>query len=162
MNRLLPQPLFSLFLLVLWLLLNNTVVPGQILLGTLLALALPPFTVRFWPTLPRVRHPFRLLRFLAVLLRDIISANLTVARLILGRPSRLRPALVRLPLDLDNDFVIVVLAHTISLTPGTVSAELSDDRRTLLIHALDVEDEMALIARIKHRYERPLKEIFAC
>lgn len=162
MKRWLPQPLFSLFLSLVWLLLNNTVAPGQLLLGAILAVALPLFTVRFWPDRPRLRKPLMLLRYIAVLFWDIILANLTVARLILGPTARLRPAFIRLPLELRNEFAIVVLANTISLTPGTVSSDLSPDQRTLLIHALDVEDPAQAIARIKQRYEKPLQEIFEC
>lgn len=162
MKRFLPQPLFSLFLWLVWLLLNNTVAPGQLLLGALLALALPLFTVRFWPDRPRLRKPLMLLRYIAMLFWDIILANLTVARLILGPTARLRPAFIRLPLELRNEFAIVMLANTISLTPGTVCADLSPDRRTLLIHGLDVEDPEQAIARIKQRYEKPLQEIFEC
>ena len=158
----LPQPLFSLCLWLIWLLLGNTLAVGQVLLGGLLALALPIFSVRFWPDRPRLRRPLHLLRYFLVLLWDIIVANLVVARLILGPTGKLRPAFIRLPLDLCSEFAIVVLANTISLTPGTVSADLSLDRRTLLIHALDVEDEAQTIARIKDRYERPLMEIFEC
>lgn len=162
MKRWLPQPLFSVFLWLVWLLLNNTVAPGQLLLGAILALVLPLFTIRFWPDRPRLRKPLKLLRYIAVLLWDIILANLTVARLILGPTARLRPAFIRLPLELRNEFAIVMLANTISLTPGTVSSDLSPDRRTLLIHALDVEDPAQAIARIKQRYEKPLQEIFEC
>lgn len=162
MKRLLPQPLFSVFLWLVWLLLNNTVAPGHLLLGAMLALALPLFTVRFWPDHLRVRKPLKLLRYIAVLAWDIILANLAVARLIIGPTARLRPAFIRLPLELRNEFAIVVLANTISLTPGTVSSDLSPDRRTLLIHALDVEDPAQAIARIKQRYEKLLQEIFEC
>lgn len=162
MNRLLPQPLFSLFLLLVWLLLVNTVALGQVLLGAFLAITLPLFTSRFWPDRPRISSPWKLLRYIGVLLWDIGLANLTVARLILGPPRRLRPAFIHLPLELENEFAITVLASTISLTPGTVSSDLSPDRKTLLIHALDVADEAAVIAHIKQRYERPLKEIFQC
>jgi multicomponent K+:H+ antiporter subunit E len=160
MNRLLPQPLFSLFLLVVWLLLVNTVAAGQVVLGTLLAVALPLLTQRFWPDRPRIHSPWKLLRYIATLLWDIGLANLTVARLILGPTRKLRPAFIHLPLDLHNEFAISVLASTISLTPGTVSSDLSPDRKTLLIHALDVESEAAVIAHIKQRYEQPLREIF--
>lgn len=162
MKRWLPQPLFSVFLWLVWLLLNNTVAPGHLLLGAVLALALPLFTVRFWPHRPRVRKPLKLLGYIAMLLWDIIIANLTVARLILGPTARLRPVFLKLPLELRNGFAIVVLANTISLTPGTVSSDLSPDRRTLLIHALDVEDPEQAVARIKQRYEKPLQEIFEC
>ena len=94
--------------------------------------------------------------------RDILVANMAVAKLILGKPERLRPAFVEVPLDTDNEFVITVLASVVSLTPGTVSADISADRRTLLVHGLDVEDRAALVASIKQRYEAPLKEIFGC
>lgn len=162
MNRWLPQPLLSLSLLVVWLLLGNTLAPGQILLGLFIALALPLFTVRFWPDRPRPRRPLKILIYILILLWDITLANLTVARLILGPTVRLRPAFIRLPLDLCNDFAIVVLTNTISLTPGTVSADISLDRRSLLIHALDVEDPEQMIAHLKRRYEQPLQEIFEC
>ena len=162
MKRWLPQPLMSLCLWLVWLLLAQSLAPGHLLLGGVLALGLPLFTVRFWPEPARVRRPHLLLPYLAIVLWDITLANLIVARLILGPVRRLRPAFIRVPLDLDSDLAIVVLAHTVSLTPGTVSTHLSPDRRVLLIHALDVEDESALVARIKRRYEQPLKEIFAC
>jgi multicomponent K+:H+ antiporter subunit E len=55
-----------------------------------------------------------------------------------------------------------MLASIISLTPGTVSADLSDDRKTLLVHGLDVDDEAVLVEQIKRRYEAPLLEVFAC
>lgn len=162
MNHWLPQPLLSLSLLVVWLLLGNTLAPGQILLGLFIALALPLFTVRFWPDRPRLRRPLKILIYILILLWDITLANLTVARLILGPTTRLRPAFIRMPLDLCNDFAIVVLTNTISLTPGTVSADISLDRRSLLIHALDVDDAEQMVAHLKHRYEQPLQEIFEC
>ncbi len=162
MKRWLPQPLLSLSLWVVWLLLANSVAPGQILLGMAIALALPLFTARFWPDRPRLRRPLKILIYILVLLWDITVANLIVARLILGPTARLRPAFIRLPLDLRDDFAIVVLSSTISLTPGTVSADISTDRRWLLIHALDVGDPEKTVAQLKSRYERPLQEIFEC
>jgi multicomponent K+:H+ antiporter subunit E len=162
MNRWLPHPLLSLCLWLVWLLLANSSAPGHVLLGGMLALILPLATGRFWPDRSRVHRPLKLLGYLLMLLWDILLANLVVARLILGPERLLRPAFLRLPLDLDDEFAIVVLAHSLSLTPGTVSADLSADRRTLLVHVLDLDDEAQLIARIKQRYEAPLKEIFAC
>lgn len=161
-RRWLPHPVLSLVLLVIWLLLVNSVAPGQILLGALFGLALPLFTTTLWPQPPRIRRPGLLFQYVAVLLGDIVVANLEVARLILGRPRNLRPRLVRLPLALTEDFTITLLANTISLTPGTVTADVAPDRKHLLIHCLNVDDEAAVVARIKHRYEAPLKEIFEC
>ncbi len=158
--RLLPHPLLTPILAAIWLLLNNSIAPGQILLGLLLGWLIPLFTLRFWPERIRMRHPWRLIRFIGVVLFDIVTANLIVARRILGRPQSLRPAFIEVPLILENDLAISFLANTICLTPGTVSAQLSPDRHTLLVHALHAPDPDDVRAQIKARYEAPLKEIF--
>lgn len=156
----LPHPILSLFLVGVWLLLNQTVSTAHLLLGSFLGVVIPLLTARFWPERVRIRRPLTLLRFVATVLGDILIANLAVAKRILGPPSRLKPAFVELPLRLRGELAISILANTISLTPGTVSAYLSRDRRTLLIHALDVDDTDALLAAIRSRYERPLLEVF--
>ncbi|GJL75010.1 Na+/H+ antiporter subunit E [Nitrosomonas sp.] len=160
MTRLLPHPLLTPALAVIWLLLNNSVEPGQILLGLILGWAIPVLTIRFWPETVSIRKPFALLRYIIILFYDIIMANFTVARLILGNPDKLKPIFVRLPLDLTSDLAISLLANSITLTPGTLSAQLSDDHCYLLVHALNETDPDTLVATIKQRYENPLKEIF--
>jgi multicomponent K+:H+ antiporter subunit E len=160
MKRLLPQPLLSASLLVLWLLLNNSLAPAQLLLGALLAWLLPAITAPFWPQPVRLRRPLLAVRLLARVLVDIVVANLEVARRILGPESALSPRFVWVPLDIGQPWGIAALAGIITLTPGTVSAQLTADRRFLLVHALNETDPEALVATIKARYERPLMEIF--
>jgi len=159
-NFWLPRPLFSLFLAVLWLLMANSFSMAQVLLGLALGLFIPFVTQAFWPEQARVRHPLPLLRYSMVLVMDVIRSSLTVARLIIFYPNQLTPSFVIFPLELDDDFAITVLASTISLTPGTVSAHYDSDAGTLLLHVLHLTDEDELIRSIKERYEQPLKEIF--
>ena len=158
--RLLPHPLLTPLLAAVWLLLNNSLAPGHIVLGLLLGWLIPRFTLRFWPETVRIRRPGVLVRFVAVVLWDIVVANLGVARRILADPGALRPAWIEVPLDLHSELAISLLANTICLTPGTVSARLSEDRRHLLVHALDAPDPVAVRDEIKARYEAPLKEVF--
>lgn len=160
MRRWLPHPLLTPALALVWLLLNNSLAPGQVLLGLLLGWAIPRFTLAFWPERVRIYSTARLLRFAGVFLYDVLVANLAVARLILAGPRALRPAFVVVPLDLSNDLALSLLANTICLTPGTVSARLSADRRRLLVHALDCGDPAELVATVKTRFEAPLKAIF--
>ena len=89
-------------------------------------------------------------------------ANVQVALLVLGPTRRLRPAFIAVPLDSTHDIALTALIGIVSLSPGTLCAELSDDHAQLLIHVLDLDDEAALVAQIKTRYEAPLMEIFAC
>ncbi len=162
MKRFWPSPLLSLAMWCLWLLLANDFSAGQMVLGIFFAWLIPLLTEPFWLDRPRVRKPWKLLSFLLLVHRDILVANLAVAKLILSPPSKLRPAFVEVPLDIRNDFVITILASVVSLTPGTVSADVSQDRTVLLVHGLDVADIPAMIATIKQRYEAPLKEIYGC
>jgi len=159
-KRWLPAPLLSATLFAVWLLLNNTVDAAHLVLGALVAIVVPWFTERLRPERPRIRRPLVILRLGLVVLWDIVMSNIEVARRILGPEAAIRPAFVWLPLDLTDPHAIVSLAGIITMTPGTLSAELSADRRHLLVHAFNVDDEAALIAQMKARYEAPLKEIF--
>lgn len=161
-RRWLPHPLLSLSLLLVWLLLVNELSLGHWLLGALLGWLIPLLTQVFWIAPPRIHKPLKLCLFFLRVLGDIIVANLQVAKLILGPSARLRPAFVEIPLLLEDELALTMLASVISLTPGTVSADLSDDRKTLLVHTLDVADEVHLVEQIKTRYEAPLLEVFTC
>ncbi|MWJ27230.1 Na+/H+ antiporter subunit E [Halomonas sp. ZH2S] len=156
----LPRPLFSLFLALLWLLMVNEFSAAHALLGLALGVAIPFVTHGFWPEEAKIKRPLPLVRYLLVLLVDILRSNLVVALRIL-RPARyLKPGFFSYPLALDDDFAITILASTISLTPGTVSIHYDAEANTLLVHALHLENEAGMVADIRERYEKPLEEIF--
>ncbi|HDZ56790.1 MAG TPA: Na+/H+ antiporter subunit E [Pseudomonas xinjiangensis] len=161
-RKFLPHPWLSFFMVVVWLLITNGVSVGNLVMGVFLGWLIPLFTDVFWPDPPVLRRPLVLMKFGLRVLLDILTANLDVARLILGPSARLRPAFVEYPLELEHEFAISLLASTISLTPGTVSSDISDDRKILLIHGLDIADPQVLIDTIKQRYEKPLMEVFEC
>lgn len=160
MKAWIPHPILSVVLWLVWLLLNNSFSAGHMVLGAILALLIPKLTSAFWPDSIQIRAPITLLKFIGVVLWDILVANFQVAKLILGKTDRLQSKFIQVPLDLTQPFSISLLANTISLTPGTVSCDVSEDRRYLLIHALHAPDEGATIAEIKQRYEQPLKKVF--
>jgi len=161
MRWLLPHPALSAMLLTVWLLMANSVTIGGIVVGAVFALVLPKFTQPFWPARPQMRFGRAFLAYLAIVLFDIIVANFQVAALLLFRRNRdLRARWLVVPIALTTPEAITMLAGTISLTPGTLSADVSADGRFLLVHALDVADEAAEVARIKARYEARLRRIF--
>jgi multicomponent K+:H+ antiporter subunit E len=160
MMRLLPSPPLSVTVLLLWLLLVSDFSAGQLLLGAVLAVVLPLLAGLLQPE----RARFGRVGAIALLLRrvawDIVLSNIEVARRILGPERAITPGFVWLPLELDNIHGITALASIITLTPGTLSTELTEDRRHLLVHCFNLRDPEATIATIKSRYEAPLKEIF--
>jgi len=161
-SRILPNLPLTLLLAALWLLLNNTVSLGHLLLGLFLGWAIPLLVGGFLIDVPAVRRPMMLCRFTAKVFYDIAVANLHVAKLVLGPRGNLQPAFIEVPMAIEHPFVLAVLTSIISLTPGTVSASLRADHRVLLIHALDAPDIEAVVAEVKNRYETPLLEIFEC
>uniref|UniRef100_UPI00286EC241 Na+/H+ antiporter subunit E n=1 Tax=Paraburkholderia sp. TaxID=1926495 RepID=UPI00286EC241 len=110
----------------------------------------------------RFGKPWRLAHLALHVLIDIVVANVEVALLVLGPTKRLRPAFIEVPLDSTHEIALTALISIVSLSPGTLCAELSDDRTRLVVHVLDLADEAALVALIKSRYEAPLMEIFTC
>lgn len=162
MKKWLPHPVLSLFLFVAWLLLAAELSAAHILLALILASVIPFLCRSFLYGIPSLRNPSAAARLLLLVTYDIVLANIAVARLILGPPGRLKPIFVEVPLELTQPMSISLLASIITMTPGTVSADLSEGNRTLLVHALDCDDPAGLVAEIKQRYEKPLLEIFGC
>lgn len=161
-NRLLPHPLLTLMLTVVWTLLQNEVSAGMVIFGLILGIIIPILTSAWWPDRPNGFRMGKMIIYCLIVIWDIMVANVQVARIVLTRPnSKLRPAWVVVPLELRQPEAITILAGTITLTPGTVSADLSDAGHSLLVHALDTEDPDAVRDEIKHRYERRLLEIFS-
>jgi multicomponent K+:H+ antiporter subunit E len=161
MTRLLPFPLVTAGLLVLWLLLNQAVSIGHLLLGG--AVALAGGFARTALRLPKVqvRRLGAILHLASLVLVDIVRSNLAVGKLILGFEGRGRTSgFVNIPLDLRNPYGLAALACIITSTPGTLWVSFDPAEGKLMIHVLDLIDESEWIRTIKGRYERLLREIF--
>ena len=162
MTAWLPHPIASFFVLVVWLGLHSSLAPLHLVSGVLLAVLMPMLLSRALDDPVRIGRPRVALRLAAVVLWDIVVANLAVARRVLGPLGRLQPGFIEVPLDLAHPDAVALLASIIAITPGTVVADVDDARTRILVHVLDLDDPAHLVAEIKHRYERPLKEIFGC
>jgi multicomponent K+:H+ antiporter subunit E len=160
LNRLLPSPPLSVAVFVLWLLLVGDFSPGQLALAAVMALLLPLLASLLQPERAHFGRVWTVLVLGRRVLWDMLLSNIEVARRILGPERSLTPGFIWVPLELQNIHGITALASIITLTPGTLSAELTEDRRHLLVHAFNLKDADATVAEIKARYEAPLKEIF--
>lgn len=161
MRAVLPHPFVSLTVGVVWLLLVNTITLNAIVFATILGVVVPLLTRAYWPDAPRLRHPVKIIRYTLMVMWDILVANVEVALIILfKRNADLKSAFITVPLDLRSPEAITVFAGTITMTPGTVSVDMSACGRALLIHCLHAPDPDGTRAQVKARYEAPLKEIF--
>lgn len=161
MRRLLPSPVLSVALFLLWILLMQSVSVGTLLLGAALAVFWPAVTAKLRPAPVRMRRPFVMARLAGRVLLDMIRSNAEVAWAILTRRSSgIRSGFVLIPLELRDPNGLAALAMIVTFTPGTAWAQLSQGQNVLLLHVLLLQNEAELVALIKQRYERPLREIF--
>ncbi len=148
-------------LLTIWLLLNDTLSFGQIVLGIVIALLVTRAvkTLRPLPAWPRrLRAAIGLI---AHVLADIFRSNIAVGSIILGA-SKQQPHIgfLKIPLDMRDPHGLAMLSIIVSSTPGTVWGDYTPEDGVLTLHVLDLQDEETWIRTIKQRYERPLMEIF--
>jgi multicomponent K+:H+ antiporter subunit E len=161
MYWLLPYPLLSAALLVLWLLLNQSVSPGHLVLGSVLAVLASWAMAALRPEKPRIRRPGAALRLAGMVLIDILRSNLAVGRIIVhSRQPGVNAGFMTIPLDLRSSHGLAVLSIIITSTPGTIWVNYDAAKGTLLLHVLDLVDETVWVRTIKGRYERLLMEIF--
>jgi multicomponent K+:H+ antiporter subunit E len=161
LKRILPHPLLSLTLAAVWIGLVNKLTPGNLLLGAVIGVVVPLLTAPYWPDRPKLRRPLKAAVYMLIVIWDIVVANVQVAAVILFRRERdIRSRWIVVPLELTSPEAITVLAGTITMTPGTVSATLSADGGSILVHCLHTDSPDAVRDQIKTRYESRLKEIF--
>jgi len=161
MSRILPHPLLFLALLAIWLLLNQSTSPGQLILGSVVAYAASWTLAAFDLEPVRLKRPAAMARLAGRVLVDMVRSNLAVGRIILaGAPREGRSGFMTLPLDLRSETGLGLLAIILTATPGTLWMNYDAAKGELLLHVLDLVDETYWVELIKQRYERLLMEIF--
>lgn len=115
------------------------------------------------PVLGDSRYALRFFLALGLLLfflQELVLASVRVAYDVLKPRFTMRPAVIAVPLDLTSDAQITILANLISLTPGTLSVDVAEDKSCLYVHAMYGDDAEALRRGIKHDFERRIQEVF--
>ena len=154
------QLLFHVFLTLNWLLLTGSLSFANILVGVVLSyllLALAFFRVDDRGYVRRLPAAVGLLVYFLV---ELVKANVQVAKEVLGPSFTMTPGVVAVPLDLKTPFAITLLANLITLTPGTLTMEVSRDCSTIYVHAMYVSDPDRFREEIKRGFERRVKEVF--
>lgn len=161
MSRLVPYPVLAVSLLVMWLLLQQSLSAGQLLLGSVIAFIACQATAALQPDRPRVRRVHRFVKLVVLVTLDIIRSNIAVVRIILqGHPRKETSGFLIVQLELTDTFGLAILAAIVTATPGSAWIEYDAVRSTVLIHVLDLVDEKKWIRTLKTRYETLLIEIF--
>lgn len=160
-RKFLPHPVLSVLIVLVWMGLVNRFAWGSLVFAAIIAVLIPLAIRPYWRDVSRIRRFTPLIGFAWVVLIDIVKANIQVAQIVLIMPkAQMRPAWVTVPLTLREPEAITILASAITLTPGTLSCDLSADNRALLVHCLHAPDPQAVVDEIKSRYEARLGKAY--
>jgi multicomponent Na+:H+ antiporter subunit E len=105
-------------------------------------------------------RPWKAAVLAGVFVRELVLSGWRVARMVVSPDMRLDPAIFAYPLTVDRDFEITLLANLITLTPGTLSVDVSSDRTCLYVHAIDASDVGQACKDIERAFERRILEAF--
>lgn len=149
-----------------WCLVHGTLSVNNFILGIIIA----PFVLRpfkplfrsdeeFSPVNALKKIPAQLI-YLYVLVKEIIKANIMVAKIVLQPRIDIKPGIIAVPIDSKTDLSITAIANTITLTPGTLTIDMSEDRSILYVHAIDATDPEGVARSIKNDLEKYVLEAF--
>jgi len=159
-RRILPYPPLSLLLLLLWLMLNQSLSPGHLILGFILAVLAPLMFARLDPPILRAQRPRAMVQLAAVVFVELVRSNIAVARIVLGAKQKGAAGFARIPLHMRSPYGLAMLAIILTATPGTIWVHYNPMSGVLVLHVLDLIDEQDWARIVKQRYERLLMEIF--
>ncbi len=160
MTALLPYPLLTAGLALMWLLLT-AFTPGQLVLAAAVSVAASHALKALGEVSPRVRRWLAMPELFGIVLYDIVRSNLAVTSILLSGRRRARSSgFIVVPLRVRNPSALAILAIVLTSTPGTAWLDYNVARGELLIHVFDLVDEAEWIDLITNRYERLLLEMF--
>lgn len=153
------QILLNLILAVIWMLLNNSWTVLTFVVGYLLGFVLLFLLQRFLPERFYGRRVMAILVLIGIFLKELVLSNIEVIKQVARPKLTIRPGIVALPIHLRSPWEITVLANLITLTPGTLTVDVSMDSTTLYIHVMDIPEAERVIKDIKETFEKRIMEV---
>jgi multicomponent Na+:H+ antiporter subunit E len=151
--------LWNIFLAFIWTTMSGLLTLANLLVGFVVGYFILLLVQRILGPSPYFARVYRILSFLAFFLWELLLANLRVAHDVMTPRLYARPGVIAIPLDARTDVEITLLANLLTLTPGSLSLDVSDDRRELYIHAMYIDDAEAYRRTLKQGLERRLLEV---
>lgn len=152
--------LVNILLAIAWALITGSFTVLNLLFGFVLASGALWLIREQYGTVSYLSRAWRWVKLMLRFLYELVLSSVRVARLVLSPRMDIRPGIIAFPLTVERDVEITTLANLITLTPGTLSLDVSDNRKTLYIHAIDVPDADAIRRDIETGFERMVMEAY--
>lgn len=153
------QILLNFFIAVIWMFMNSSLTATTFIIGYLIGLILIIITRRFFNSRLYIWRLWAAIKLTLLFFKELTLSNISVLMLVIRPKLKLQPMIFAMPTELKQDWEITLLSSLITLTPGTIVLHVSDDQRTLYIHAIDVDDVDEAIDSIKNSFEKAIMEV---
>jgi multicomponent Na+:H+ antiporter subunit E len=153
------QILLNFLIALIWMLLSSSKTAGTFIVGYLIGVLLIFLMRRYFNAMFYLGWVWAAMKLLLIFLKELTLSNITVLRIVLRPNLDIQPVIFAFPTDLQRDWEIMLLSNLITLTPGTLVVHVSDDQKTLYIHAIDVDDVDDAVDSIKNTFEKAIKEV---
>ncbi|MDQ0163906.1 Na+/H+ antiporter subunit E [Bacillus alveayuensis] len=153
------QILLNGFVAFIWMFLQNDYSGSSFFIGYVLGLLIIFALRRFFPRRFYLYNVIAVIKLIFIFLKELVLSNIAVLKVILSPKLTMRPGIFALETELEKDWEITLLANLITLTPGTLVVDVSDDNKTLYIHAMDIDDVDQVRMDIKNSFEKAIKEV---
>ena len=153
------QILLNFLIAVIWMFMSSSLTPTSFIIGYIIGLLLIIVTRRFFNSTLYIWRLWAAIKLALLFLKELVLSNISVLRIVIRPKLTLQPMIFALPTELEHDWEITLLSSLITLTPGTVVLYVSDDQRTLYVHAIDVDDVDEAVDSIKNTFEKAILEV---
>ena len=153
------QIVINLIISGLWMFLSESYTLGSFLFGYLLGAGLLLLLNRFFTGPFYLQRIYRLLILFIIFIRELFLSNLEIVKYVYKKDLNIEPGIFAMPIEVEKDWEITLLANLITLTPGTLTVAISDDQKQLFIHALDIDTKEESINDIKNTFEKAIMEV---
>lgn len=153
------QIMLNIFLAFLWMFFEGSMDATTFIVGYLLGLAIVFFMRRFYSSRFYVYRLYAILKLLIIFLKELLLSNLAVLKVVFQPKLNIQPGIFALETKLEKDWEITLLANLITLTPGTLVVDVSEDNKTLYVHAMDIGDVDEAIESIRGSFEKAIMEV---
>ncbi|MBB6448795.1 multicomponent Na+:H+ antiporter subunit E [Geomicrobium halophilum] len=153
------QILLNLTIAFFWMILQNSYTSFDFVIGYVIGIAIVYFLRGSLPQTFYMQRVWAIVKLLCLFLKELVVANLQMIRIVLQPKLKVTPGIIAMPTYLDTDWEVTILSMCITLTPGTMTMDYSEDGRTLYIHSIHVEEKQEVIDDIRNHFERAIVEV---
>lgn len=153
------QIMLNIVIAIIWVNFQHSYTAVDFLVGYVIGIFILLFLHRFMGFNFYLRRVWKIFLLIMLFLKELVLANIAVVKVVLSPKMNIQPGIIAVPTKLEKEWELSLLASLITLTPGTLSMDFSEDNKYIYIHAIDIQNKQAMIRDIQESFERAIMEV---